>query len=90
MAIFVEVTGLKGELKLPKNVADEAENGNKKHQKKEGKGREKNKEHKSKKYNKKQKKDEAEKIPPRKCGQHNHLPLVHLPYGLDYSQTGRV
>ena len=66
MALSVEVAGLKGELKLAKNVADKVENGNKKSQeKKKKKDEKKTKNKKSKKDKEKQKRDETwKKIPP--------------------------
>ena len=63
MALFTEVAGVKGELKLAKYVADKAENGTKKRQEKK-KEEKKIKNKKSKKGKRKQMNDEAwKKIP---------------------------
>ena len=60
VALSVEVAGLRGELKIAKNVADKADNGHKKNQKKKKKmDKKKTKNKKSKKDKKKKKKDEA-------------------------------
>lgn len=66
MALSAEVAGLKGELKLAKNVADKVDNGNKRSQEKKKKREEKKtKNKKSKKDKEKQKRDETwKKIPP--------------------------
>ena len=72
MALSAEMDGLKGELKLAKNVADKVENGNKKN-----KDKKKSKNKKSKIDKEKQKKDEAN--PPSPKGPQEKL-VNKIPY----------